>query len=267
MRSPYRSAACVGGTVAALLGLVMSVGGCSAATSEGSGSPDRRTLTVFAAASLTKVFEQIGADVEARHPGLDVTFVFGGSSDLVAQLQHGAPGDVLATADPTTMDKAAKAGVVSGTTTFFTSNVLTIAVPSSNPAGITTFADLAKPTVDVVICAPQVPCGKAAAAAQRAYGVRLAPKSEESSVTAVLAKVSTGEADAGLVYVTDALAARARVDSVPLDKAAATRTRYPIAVLTATERAGTGADAAAFVAAVTGAPGQARLTAAGFGPA
>ncbi|HCB56736.1 MAG TPA: molybdate ABC transporter substrate-binding protein, partial [Arthrobacter bacterium] len=132
-----------------------------------------------------------------------VTLNFAGSSDLVTQITQGAPADVFASADTKNMTKLSDAKLIDGTASNFATNVLEIAVPPSNPASISSFADLAKPGVKVVVCAPQVPCGAATETIEKATGTTLTPVSEESSVTDVLGKVTSQEADAGLVYVTD----------------------------------------------------------------
>nr|WP_244274811.1 molybdate ABC transporter substrate-binding protein [Rathayibacter oskolensis] len=220
------------------------------------------TVTVFAAASLTSVFTEIADDYEAAHPGTSVELSFAGSSDLATQIENGAPADVFASADTTTMARVTEAGLTAAEPVAFATNVLEIVVPPGNPAGVASLADLAREGVATVVCAPQVPCGAATAAVTAAAGVQLAPVSEESSVTDVLGKVRSGEADAGLVYVTDVLAAGDAVEGVPTPEAAAAVNTYPIAPLTGS------ADpeaARAFAAYVESAEGRAVLEAAGFG--
>ena len=220
------------------------------------------SITVFAAASLTTTFTALGAAFEEEHPGTHVASSFAGSSDLVTQLTEGAPADVFASADEKNMAKVTAADLVDGAPIDFATNVLTIAVPPGNPAHVTGFADLANPDVKTVVCAPQVPCGAATVAIETATGVTLTPVSEESSVTDVLGKVRSGEADAGLVYVTDVTSAGASVESVDLPEASAAVNTYPITALAASSNSTL---AAAFVAFVTGPVGQKVLTAAGFG--
>ena len=171
---------------------------------------------MFAAASLKATFTEIGTIFQTENPGSTVTFNFAGSSDLVTQLTAGAPADVFASADTNNMTKATTANLVSGTPVNFASNILTIVTPPGNPAGITGFADLANPDVSVVVCAPQVPCGAAAATVETNTGVDITPVSEENSVTDVLGKITSGQADAGLVYVTDAKNAGDKVTEVRL---------------------------------------------------
>src|SRR6478609_10624562 len=177
----------------------------------GDGGGGGTTLTVYAAASLTSTFEEIGQRFEAEHDGVRVEFSFGGSSDLVAQIQQGAPADVFASADSANMDKLTAEDLQAADPEDFATNTLEIAVPPDNPAGVASFADLAEDGINVVVCAPEVPCGAATVKVEEATGVDIRPVSEEQSVTDVLAKVTSGEADAGLVYVTDVLAAGADV--------------------------------------------------------
>ncbi|SEH65512.1 molybdate transport system substrate-binding protein [Mycolicibacterium rutilum] len=234
--------------------LVALAAGCAP---EGDGS----TLTVFAAASLQQVFTDIGEQFERDHPGVAVEFSFAGSSDLVTQLTQGARADVFASADTRNMDRAAEAGLLAGAPVNFATNTLTIAVGPGNPKNITSFRDLARPGLAVVTCAPQVPCGAATDRLEDAAGVRLEPVSEESSVTDVLNKVIGGQADAGVVYVTDARAAGDRGAEVPVPEAAGIVNTYPIAALKDSPEL-----AQQFVAAVTGEVGRKVLEAAGFGP-
>ncbi len=226
-----------------------------------SGAPDN-TVIVFAAASLKKTFSQIGDQFRKDNPGASVEFSFAGSADLVTQLTQGAHADVFASADTKNMDKAAAAGLLAGQPVNFASNTLTIAVAPGNPKQINSFRDLTKPGVSVVACAPQVPCGSATQKVETASGVDLHPVSEESSVTDVLGKVTSGQADAGLVYVTDTAAAGDKVTSVPFDEASGAVNTYPIATLV---QAKNPALAARFVDFVTGPTGQRILGQAGFG--
>ncbi|MET0355002.1 molybdate ABC transporter substrate-binding protein [Plantibacter sp. lyk4-40-MEA-4] len=229
----------------------------SATTDELSGS-----ITVYAAASLKTTFTELAEDFEEAHPGTTVELTFAGSSDLVTQLTNGAPGDVFASADEKNMAKLTDADLVEGDPVDFATNVLQIAVPPSNPAGVKTFADLARPGVKTVVCAPQVPCGAATAAVEDATGVALSPVSEESSVTDVLGKVTSGEADAGLVYVTDVIAAGDAVRGITFPESSKAVNTYPIAPLAGSANPTV---AAAFAAYVVSAEGQRVLADAGFG--
>lgn len=220
------------------------------------------TVTVFAAASLKATFTQLAAAFESANPGTKVALSFAGSSDLVTQITQGAPADVFASADTKNMAKLADAKLLDGTASNFATNVLTIAVPQSNPASIASFADLAKPGVKVVVCASQVPCGTAADAVEKAAGVTLAPVSEESSVTDVLGKVTSGEADAGLVYVTDVKSAGDKVRGIPFAESDKAVNSYVIATVGSSKNKEL---AAAFIALVTGSEGRKALGDAGFG--
>ncbi|WP_231737624.1 molybdate ABC transporter substrate-binding protein [Mycobacterium sp. IS-1742] len=234
--------------------MAVTLSGCGA-------QQDSSTLTVFAAASLRASLTEIGERFQRDHPGMSVEFSFAGSSDLVTQLTQGAYADVFAAADTRTMDRAAEAGLLDGAPVAFAANTLTIAVAPGNPKGIRSLRDLTAPGISVVLCAPQVPCGAAATAVQRAAGVTVQPVSEESSVTDVLNKVTSGQADAGLVYVTDARDAGDRVTAVDFPEAAQAVNTYPIAVLTESRNV---EDAREFVAAVSAPAGRDVLRGNGF---
>lgn len=223
----------------------------------------RSTLTVFAAASLKSSFTELAERFEAENPGTTVTLSFAGSADLATQLSQGAPADVFASADSGTMAKVQEAGLADGGPRNFATNTLAIAVPPGNPAGIRSFADLAKTGIKLVSCAPQVPCGAAAARVADSTGTVLSPVSEENSVTDVLGKVISGEADAGLVYVTDVRSAGARVEGIPFPEAAAAVNPYPAAVLAGSRNK---TAAGRFLNLLAGPEGQEVLAAAGFGP-
>lgn len=230
-----------------------------ASGSGGSGGEGKaQTLTVFAAASLTSAFQTIGDRFEKAHPGVTVRFSFGGSSDLVEQIQNGAPADVFASADEPNMDKLAGSALDRAD---FATNTLEIATPPDNPARVTGLADLAAPGVKVVLCAAPVPCGAAAVKLEQAAGVTLRPVSEEQSVTDVLGKVESGEADAGIVYVTDVKAAGAKVHGVPVPEAAKVVNTYPIAAVKGSKAPSL---AEQFVQYVATGPGQQVLADAGF---
>ncbi|WP_449373555.1 molybdate ABC transporter substrate-binding protein [Arthrobacter psychrolactophilus] len=220
------------------------------------------TLTVFAAASLKSTFTELATAFEAAHPQAHVSLNFDGSSTLVTQITQGAPADVFASADTATMTKLSDAKLAAGTPVDFASNVLTLVVPPSNPANIASFADASKAGTKLVICAPKVPCGAAAQSDATAAGLSLKPVSEELSVTSVLGKVTSGEADAGLVYVTDARAAKDKVKTIPLGLASPTVNEYPIAAVSTSPHPDL---ANAFIALVTAPEGQKVLQDAGFG--
>lgn len=242
---------------AALCILTVMMAGCAA-------QPDdaQATLTVFAAASLKSAFTELGTRFEQDHPGTTVTFNFAGSSDLVAQLAQGAPGDVFASADTANMTKAVEAGLVADAPTDFATNTLTIVTSPDNPHGIRSFADLARPGLQVVVCAPQVPCGAATQKVEAVADVTLAPVSEESAVTGVLGKITSGQADAGLVYVTDATGAGDAVTSIPFAEAGSAVNTYPVAALAESSDPPA---ARQFIDLVTGPQAREVLAAAGFG--
>jgi molybdate transport system substrate-binding protein len=220
------------------------------------------SITVFAAASLTGTFTELAAQFEAEHPGTAVELNFAGSSDLATQIAEGAPADVFASADSKNMAKLTDAALNAGDQVNFATNVLEIAVAPGNPAGIERFADLARSDVKVVVCAPAVPCGAATAAVEAATGVALTPVSEESAVTDVLGKVISGEADAGLVYVTDVIGAGDAVEGIEFDESGEAVNTYPIVAL---DDSAAPDVAAAFVEFVTGPAGRKVLADSGFG--
>jgi molybdate transport system substrate-binding protein len=246
--------------------------GCGSGGSGGSssGSPSgaagqsgqTKTLTVSAAASLTDVFNGLEKTFEQQNPGTQVRINYGGSSDLAQQIVNGAPADVFAAANTSTMEKVAKAGLVSGQPKVFVTNTLQIAVAPGDPKGIHTFADLTKPDLKVVTCAKPVPCGSATAQVEKATGITLKPVSEEPDVRSALTKVSTGDADAAVVYVTDVKSGGGKVDGVSFPEASKAINKYPIAVL---KNAPQPDLAAKWVALVEGPVGQKALSDAGFG--
>ena len=217
-------------------------------------------VTVFAAASLQDAFQELATSFEAAHAGVHITFDFQGSQDLVASLNGGASADVLATANNSTMTDAANKGLV-GEQTEFATNVLTLIVPAGNPAGVTGINDGSLDNADLVICAPEVPCGEATQKLAAELGVTLNPVSEEQKVTDVRGKVESGEADAGIVYTTDAAAAKDKVDKIDIPDGGVVN-HYPIAQTANPENA---AGAKVFIDAVTGKTGQEVLAKYGFG--
>ncbi|MGZ8177480.1 molybdate ABC transporter substrate-binding protein [Williamsia sp. SKLECPSW1] len=255
MRSRLRAA--VLALVVAGLATACSSGGGGADSSSAPGAPV--TLTVYAAASLKKAFTQIAQDFERTHPGVTVRTTFGGSSALVTQIEQGAPADVVATADERTM---ASLGDTAQDPRTFTRNVLTIITAPGNPERITSFRDLARSGVTTVLCAPQVPCGNAAAMVEKDTGVDIRPASEETSVTGVVTKVTSGQADAGLVYTSDAKAAGSAVTAVDDPAFAAVVNEYPIATVKGSRQA---TQARQFIDLVTGSTGQDVLRQLGFG--
>ncbi|MDL9979502.1 molybdate ABC transporter substrate-binding protein [Microbacterium sp. ASV49] len=255
------------GVIAAVVAATLALGGC-ASTAAPAASPSKTAdalsgdLTVYAAASLSGAFDELAKEFGAAHPGVTVKpITYDGSSTLATQLIGGAPADVFASADQKNMAKITDAKLA-GTPTNFATNVMEIATAPGNPKGFTDLASLTKPGATVVVCAPAVPCGSAAQTLLKNAGVTLTPASEEQNVTAVLAKVKSGDADAGLVYVTDVKAAGSAVTGVPIAGADAATNVYPISALT---NAPNPKAAAAFVAFVAGPEGQAVLKKFGFG--
>ena len=247
---------------AAAVVLALATGTACGSGGEGSSdSEESKTLTVYAAASLTSSFEEIGKQFEADHKGVKVRFSFGGSSDLVAQLQQGAPADVFASADTANMEKATADDLVEGEPVDFATNTLEIAVPPDNPAGVASLEDLGKSGTQVVVCATEVPCGAATEKVEQASGVEINPTSEEQSVTDVLNKVTTGEADAGLVYVTDVQAAGDKVQGIEFPESSAAVNTYPIGALAGSKNKDLAQE---FVDLVAGDAGQQILADAGF---
>ena len=250
------------GTMAAAL-LVAATAACGGGGDDdaSSGGGDT-TLTVFAAASLTDSFEEIADDFEEANDGVEVELNFAGSSDLVAQIQSGAPADVFASADEANMDKLTADDLNGSDPLLFATNTLEIATPPDNPAGVRTLQDLAKPGLNLVVCAPEVPCGAATQTVAQEAGLTLEPVSEEQSVTDVLAKVTSGEADAGLVYVTDVIAAGDDVEGIEFPESESVVNYYPIATVQDSQSADLAQD---FVDFVVGDEGQRVLGDAGFG--
>lgn len=255
----------VTGATSIVAGIVLALTGCATGTATADTSltagpaPAERVLTVYAAASLTEVFGDLESAYEAAHSAVDVVTVFGGSSELAATILEGAPADVFASANEKQMDIALSETAARPQN--FASNVLTVIVEPGNPLGITGLEDLAREDVVSVVCAAQVPCGAATVALADLQGIALAPSSQENSVTNVLGKVASGQADAGVVYVTD-VARSAEVEQVAIEGADSAINLYPIAPLTH----GDSPDLAqSFVDLVLSDEGQATLAAAGFG--
>jgi len=237
------------------------VAGCVGAPAAPGSGGELPVLRIAAAASLQAAFDRIGEAFEAAHPDIALApMSFDGSSTIITQLIEGAPYDIIATADEPSMQRAVEAGVIADPQ-IFASNTLVLVTTVEHAADIASVAALARPELDVVLCAPEVPCGRATSALLDLHRISVSPVSLEQSVAGVLAKVASREADAGLVYATDA-AASGDVISVPVDHADAVVNRYPIAVTSHAREA----DAArAFADFVLGPEGQAILAELGFG--
>jgi molybdate transport system substrate-binding protein len=218
-------------------------------------------ITVFAAASLTESFTEIGTAFTAANPDATATFSFDASSALVQQITEGAPADVFASADTANMDKLVAAGLDGTEPEIFATNLLTIIVAPGNPLGITGVADLADPDIKTVVCAPEVPCGNYADQIFTSAGVAITPVSLEQNVRGVSTKVTAGEADAGIVYVTDVIAAGDTADMVEIPEDINVVAHYPIATVAASTNQ---AVDQAFIDFLTGPEGQAILAEHGF---
>ena len=243
--------------------MLLLASGCIAQPREedGGSADGRRGLTVLAAASLTEVFSSLEEPYLVLHPNGPPTFSFESSSTLVAQVRQGVEADVIATADVETMGKLESEGLLDGPPQVFALNELAILVEPGNPAGVRGLSDLARPELKVVLAAEEVPAGAYARQALDAAGVELQPVSLEEDVKAVVSKVTLGEADAGIVYVTDAKAARTSVATVPIPEEHNVVARYPIAVL---QEAPNRNHAEDFVALVLSEDGRIALEEAGF---
>ncbi|HWJ54420.1 MAG TPA: molybdate ABC transporter substrate-binding protein, partial [Propionibacteriaceae bacterium] len=228
-------------------------------TPTGSAAAAASPIAVFAAASLTEAFTQIGTDFQTRS-GSKVTFNFGSSATLATQINAGAPADVFAAASPATMKTVTGTGGASDPVDFV-SNTLQIAVPKGNPGKITGLADFADASKTIAICAPQVPCGAAAVKVFQAAKIVPKPDTLEADVKATLAKVAADEVDAALVYRTDVISAPSDVEGIDFPEADKAVNTYPIAVLTQSKTADI---AQAFVDYVLSSDGQAVLKKAGF---
>ena len=248
-------------TALAATGSLLLVSACSSAEPDEpaiSVTPET-PLTVFAAASLTEAFTQIGTDFHLKS-GWTVRFNFGSSATLASQINSGAPADVFAAASTATMKTVTDAGRAQ-TPVDFVSNTLGIAVPKGNPGKVTGLADFADAAKRIAICAPQVPCGAAAAKVFEAARITPRPDTLEQDVKATLAKVSADEVDAALVYQTDVIAAPDDVEGIEFAEASQAVNTYPIAALTESKAA---PSAKAFVDYVLSPEGQAVLQRAGF---
>ncbi len=245
--------------------LLVGAAGCLALTplaacaSDDSGSGDV-TIRVYAAASLTDSFTELGKQFESDHPGTEVELNFGPSSGLAQQIGNGSPADVFASASPRNMDALVEAGDAEDPQDF-AANSMQIAVPPANPGQVTTLADLAEPGAKVALCQAQVPCGQVAAEVFSNAGITVQPVTEEVDVRSVLTKVTLGEVDAGVVYVTDVLAAGDEVEGIEIQSEQNASTTYPIATLTGSDHQDVAAD---FVELVLSDVGAKVLEQAGF---
>ena len=251
----HRTALVVAGSLALLIGTT----GCGG----GDDSSSQGTLTVLAASSLTEAFGELETTYEDEHD-VDVEISYDSSSILASQVVEGAPADVLATADEPTMQTVVDQGLTDGDPTVFATNTLTIVTPPDNPAGIEDIGDLADPDVTFAVCVPEAPCGDASQRLLDLNEVDAQPATEEENVKSVLTKVTLGEVDAGLVYVSDAQAAGDDVATVDAAHSAEVVNSDPIAVLA---DAGDAEAAQDWVELVLSDEGQRVLESYGFDPA
>jgi molybdate transport system substrate-binding protein len=256
-------------TVVATAGFLLAGCGSSGTTGTSSATPSQRvsstparsgTINVFAAASLKEAFTRLGQQFEAAHPGTTVVFNFGPSSGLATQITAGAPADVFASASPKNMGQVVKAAAATSPRDF-AGNVMEIAVPPGNPAHVIRLSDLARSAVKVALCQKAVPCGVTATKVFTNAKLTVVPVTQEVDVKAVLTKVTLGEVDAGVVYVTDVRAAGAKVKGIVIPADVNASTTYPIATLT---KAPNKATAQAFTDYVLSADGARVLTSDGF---
>jgi molybdate transport system substrate-binding protein len=246
---------------------VVALAGCSSSSSSSapsastsSSSASTGSITVFAAASLTGTFTELGKQFEAAHPGDTVKFSFGPSSGLATEITSGAPADVFASAATANMDQVVTAGDASNPQNF-AKNIMEVAVPPNNPANVKSVNNLAKKSVKTALCQPQVPCGVVAAEVFKNAGITVKPVTLQPDVKSVLSQVELGNVDAGMVYVTDVMAAGTKVKGVPIPADDNASTLYPIATITSSKQK---SEAEAFVAYVLSPAGQQVLGAAGF---
>jgi molybdate transport system substrate-binding protein len=245
--------------ILALVALAGALAGCSSSGSDSNGASGLSgSITVDAASSLTEAFDTLKTQFQHDHPGTTIKTNYGASSDLSTQIGQGAPVDVFASASKTNMDDLGDQAVHP---TDFVTNTLEIAVPPGNPAHVQSVTDLAKPSVEVAVCDPAVPCGAVATEVFKNTGITVHPKASLADVKSTLAAVESGEVDAGLVYVTDVRAAGEQVQGVEIPSDVNARTTYPIAVL---KDAANPDLARAWVDYVLSEHGRAVLTADGF---
>ena len=254
VRSWIRSAALL--AVVALL--AAACGGNNSSSGGGSASPTE--IKVFAAASLTAAFNKIGQDYTAANPNTKVTFNYAGSQALATQIRQSAPADVFASANASNMDKVIEGGAAESSENFVT-NQLQIAVPAGNPGQVDGLDDFANGKLLIGLCAEDVPCGEFGREALEKAGVTPQVDTNEADVRSLLTKIESGDLDAGIVYVTDVLAAGDKVEGVDIPAEDNVTATYPIAALT---DAGNAEVAQAFVDFVLSDEGQEILTSYGF---
>jgi molybdate transport system substrate-binding protein len=263
MTSRLRSARKWTGAGLVLLAVMTIAGGCGrkAPSPPAPSHPSTASIMVFAAVPLKPAFTLLAGKIQTDNPGATVDFDFATSSQLANKLAQGAAADIFASADNAQMDTVVKAGLTGSDPVNFATNTLVIVTAPGDPKQIHSFADLAKPGITVAVCQSPMPCGVATQRIEDNTGVQLSSASEESTVSAVLSKVSSGEADAGLVYLTDARKAGGVINTVDFPESAGAVNVYPIAIL---KHASQPALAQKFVNLVTSPTGEKVLNQAGF---
>jgi molybdate transport system substrate-binding protein len=257
----WRLAAGLGAGLAGVVALAAC--GSSSSTSTSSGQL-KGSVVVFAAASLNGAFDKIGQQFEKQHPDVSMKFNYAGSSSLATSIKQGAKADVFASANTKNMTTVTKDNLATGTPKVFARNKLEIMVTKGNPMKIDSVQDLSRKSVKVAVCAPAVPCGSYSKDVFQKAGVTVKPVSEETSVSGVVTKVSLGEADAGIVYVTDVKASKDKVTGVPIPSDQNVVADYPMVKL---KDAPNGSAATAFMNYVNSSAGQQVLASYGFQPA
>lgn len=234
---------------------------CGSGPAPDSSSTASQTLTVFAASSLRDAFTAIGEAFTAANPNVTIAFNFAASSELVTQVINGAPADIIATADTSTMARVTASDNLRTDPVVFTTNRAMIIVGAGNPQNITEVSDLSDPDLVVIACAPEVPCGTYARTVLDSAGVSVTFKSLEENVTSVVSKVTLGEADAGIVYVTDVLGAGTGIEGVEIPADINVEADYPVAITAGAVDPGT---ARAFVDFLLSIDGRSILESFGF---
>lgn len=241
-----------------LVALVLASSPLVSCTSEGTQNDE--TVTVFAAASLVDAFTEIGAAFETANPGSTVEFNFASSSDLATQIVEGAPADIFASADSKNVDTLRRSSVSISTPQVFATNTLEIIVENGNPFGIESLADLSETSLTYVTCDASVPIGRYSAEILAAAGVEVSPASFEENVKGIVNKIALGEADAGIVYRTDVIAAGSAVEGVPIPDEFNVTAEYPVVTIGQTPSE----LAQEFIAFITSPAGRTILTKYGF---
>ena len=247
------------------MAIILLVPGCGSEPSTTPSQAGETTeLNVHVAASMSAVFTSLGDAFEDQFPDVSVKFNFGGSATLATQIQQGAPADIVVVADSSNIEKLVASGDVRPSDVAdLALNKLAILVPRGNPERIKNLADLTRPGLKVILCDSSQPCGAYAETSLSLGDISLKAASREANASAVVARVASGEADAGISYVTDGLVARDRVDAVSIPDSLNVAANYPLAVIAEPSSRNSSA-IAAFVSMARGALGEELLRNAGF---